>query len=115
MFALSQINWSTLFKEVYVIMMSFHKMESYLHNAEVVIWSDHAALQKLITNKTKNVKNVLTQNLALEFFSISPYISFQYLKGKDNILVDSLSCLQCLGLYKNPPRKTQCGVWYYDI
>ena len=37
MFTLSQINWSTLVKEAYAIMISFHKMAFYLHNAEVVI------------------------------------------------------------------------------
>ena len=99
-FTLSQINWSTLVKETHIIMMSFYKMAFYLHDAEVI---DHATLQKHITNKTKNV---LTQNWALEFFSISPHITFQHIKGKDNILADDLTHLQCLGLYeKSPPQK----------
>ena len=34
-----------------------------------------------------------------------PYITFQHIKGKDNILADSLSHLQCPGLYeKSPPE-----------
>ena len=44
MFTLSQMNWSTLVKEAYAIMMSFCKMAFYLHHAEVVIQSDHAPL-----------------------------------------------------------------------
>ena len=72
-FTLNQINWSTLVKEAYGIMMSFHKMAFYLCDAEVVIQLDHVPLQKLIKNKTKNV---LTQNWALEIFSISPHITF---------------------------------------
>ena len=53
----------------------------------------------------KQKQNVLTQNWALEMFSISPHITFQCIKGKDNALADSLSCLQCLGLYeKSPPE-----------
>ena len=36
MITLSQINWSTLVKEAYAIMI-FHKMTFYLLNAEVVI------------------------------------------------------------------------------
>ena len=102
---LNQINWSTLVKEEYTTMMLFWKMAFYPHDAKVVIQSDHAPTQKLIKNKTKNV---LTQNWALESFFISPHLTFQHIKGKDNILVDSLSHLQCLGLYKKspPPRKT---------
>ena len=42
MFTLSQINWSTLVKEAYVIMMLFCKMTFYFHNAEVFIQSYHA-------------------------------------------------------------------------
>ena len=78
-FTSSQINWSTLVKEAYAIMISFHKMAFYLCDAELVMQSDHAPLQKLITNKTKNV---LTQNWALEAFSISPHVTFQCIKGK---------------------------------
>ena len=40
-FTLSKINWSTLIKEAYAIMMSFCKMAFYLCDAEVVIQSDH--------------------------------------------------------------------------
>ena len=36
-FTWSQINWSTLVKEAYAIMMLFDKMVFYLHDAEVVI------------------------------------------------------------------------------
>ena len=103
-FTLSQINWSTVVKEVYAIMMSFHKMAFYLLMQR---WSSDqimTPLQKLIKNKTKNV---LTQNWALEIFSISPHITFQHIKGKDNIIAESLSHLQCLGLYgKSPPEKS---------
>ena len=51
------------------------------------------------------MKNVLTQNWALEIFTISLYITFQHITGKDNILADSLSHLQCLGLYERGPQK----------
>ena len=72
-FTLSQINWSTLIKEAYAIMMSFHKMAFYLHDGEVVIQSDHAPIQKLFKNKTKNV---LTQNWASEFSQFHLTLSF---------------------------------------
>ena len=46
---------------------------------------------------------MLTQNWALEIFSITPYITFKHIKGKDNILADSLTQLQRLGLYQKCP------------
>ena len=54
-FTLNQINWGTLVKEGYAIMMSFHKIAVYLYDTEVVMQSDHDPLQKLIKNKTKNM------------------------------------------------------------
>ena len=68
-------------------MISCCKIAFYLHDAEVVIQSDHAPLQKLIKNKTKNVSE---QNWASEIFLISPHNTFQHIKGKDNILADSI-------------------------
>ena len=59
----------------------------------------------------------MTQNWALEIFSISCHITFQHIKGKDNILADSLSHLQCLGQYeRNPPEKPgeEYGVTIFD-
>ena len=61
-----------------------------------------ALLQKLIKNKTRNV---LTPNWALEMFLISLHITCQYIKGKDNILTDSLSHLQHLQLYEKSPQE----------
>ena len=78
-------------------------MAFYLHDAEAVFQSDHASFKKLIKNKTKNV---LTQNWALEMFSISPNITFQHMKGKDNILADSLKSFAMPKLYdRNLPEK----------
>ena len=83
----SQLKWSTIVKECYVIMMLFCKLAFYLCDAEVILRSDHTPFEKLIKNQTKNT---LTQNWPLEIFSITPYITFKHIKGQDNILVDSL-------------------------
>ena len=64
-FTLSQINWSTLVKEVYAIMISFHKMAFYLYDAEVIFQSDHSPLQKLI--KKENQKCTDTK-LGFKYF-----------------------------------------------
>ena len=67
---------------------------------EVILRSDHALLEKLIKNQTKNT---LTQNWALDTFLITPYITLKHIKGKDNILANSLTQLQRLGLYEKSP------------
>ena len=54
----------------------------------------------MIKNQTKNM---LTQNWVLEIFDIIPYITFKHTKGKNNILADSLTQLQRLGLYEKCP------------
>ena len=45
----------------------------------------------------------LTQNWALEIFSITPYITFKHIKGKDS--ADSLTRLQRTGLYEKCPNE----------
>ena len=47
-----------------------------------------------------------------------PYITFQHIKGKDNILADSLSHLQCLELYEKSPSEKpgqEFGVTIVDV
>ena len=101
-FSTSQLKWSTIVKECYTIMMSFQKLEFYWWDTEVILRSNHDLLEKLIKNQTKNT---LTQNWAWETFPITPYITFKYIKGKDNILADSLTQLQRLGLYEKCPHE----------
>ena len=101
-FSTSQLKWSTIVKECYAIMMSFQKMAFDLWDAGVTLRSDHTPLEKLIKNQTKNK---LAPNWALDIFSITPYITFKDIKGKDNILADILSQLQRLGLYKRCPHE----------
>ena len=59
----------------------------------------------------------MTQNWALEISLISPHITSQHIKGKDNILADSISHLQCPGLYeRSPPGKPgeEFGIMIFD-
>ena len=46
---------------------------------------------------------MLTQNWALDIFLITSYITFKLIKGKDNILTNSLTQLQRQGLYEKCP------------
>ena len=41
----------------------------------------------------------------LEIFSTTPYITFKCIKGKNNILADSLTPFQRLGLYEECPNE----------
>ena len=93
----SQKNWSTLTKEAYAIYMSC-KMVFYLKEANVMVRCNHALLQKFIYSVIKNDK---LNNGSHEIQSITPHIDFKHIKGKENMLVDSLSRLRCLCLHED--------------
>ena len=67
--------------------MSFYKMVFYLKDAHVMILCDHAPLHKCIYLVIKNKK---VNNWSQEIHVITPYTDFEYIKEKENILVDSL-------------------------
>ena len=84
----SQKNWGALTKEAYVIYMSFDKMVFYLKDVCVKIRCDHAPLCKLHNNRSH------------EIHAVTPYIDFEYIKHRDNILAHSLSRLKTLVISK---------------
>ena len=52
------------------------------------------------------MKNYKVNNQSQEIHTIAPYIGFEHLKGKENILADSLSRLKTPGLYEaDKPKK----------
>ena len=63
-----------------------------------MIKCNHVSLYKFIYSVTKNDQ---VNNWSQELHSITPYINFKHMKGKENVLADSLSRLKCLGLYKD--------------
>ena len=78
-FISSQINWSSFVKEVYChndVVLQNGILLSQCRSSHLIT---SCPLQKLIKDKTKNV---LIQNCTLEIFSISPHITFQYIKVK---------------------------------
>ena len=83
----SQKNWSTLTKEAYVIYMSFCRMVYYLKYGQVMRRGVHAPLSKFICSVMKNNK---VNNWSQEICLITPYIEFEHIKGKENVLVDSV-------------------------
>ena len=84
----SQLNWPCLTKEAYAIYMSVKKFTYYLEDADITLRSDHLPLEKFLARNTLNLK---LNNWAIE---ISPFgITFEYIKGIKNILVDTMSRL----------------------
>ena len=84
----SQINWACLTKEAYVIYMSIKKITYYLEDADITLRSDHLPLKKFLSRNTLNSK---ANNWAIE---ILPFmITFEYIKGIQNTLADTMSRL----------------------
>ena len=87
----SQLNWAVLTKEAYAIYVSIKKLTYYLEDAEITLRSDHLPLKRFLQRNTLNTK---VNNWAVE---ISPFkITFEYIKGIKNTLVDTMSRLIAL-------------------
>ena len=76
----SQLNWAALTKEAFAIYMSVKKLLFYLTDAQILLRSD-----------LKNTLNSKVNNWAMELEAFN--IQFDYIKGSNNILVDTLSRL----------------------
>ena len=84
----SQLNWAALMKEAFAIYMSVKKLSFYLTDAQILLRSDHKPLEKFLLKNTLNSK---VNNWAMELEAFS--IQFDYIKGSNNILADTLSHL----------------------
>ena len=79
----SQLNWAALTKEAFAIYTSF-----YLTDAQILLRSDHKPLEKFLH---KNMLNSKVNNWVMELEAFN--IQFDYIKGSNNILADTLSRL----------------------
>ena len=84
----SQLNWAALTKEAFAIYMSVKKLSFYLTDAQILLRSDHKPLEKFLLRNTLNSK---VNNWAMELEAFN--IQFDYIKGSNNILADTLSHL----------------------
>ena len=84
----SQLNWAALTKEAFAIYMSIKKLSFYLTDAQILLRSDHKPLEKFLLKNTLNSK---VNNWAMELEAFN--IQFDYIKGSNNILADTLSRL----------------------
>ena len=84
----SQLSWAALMKEAFAIYMSVKKLSFYLTDAQILLRSDHKPLEKFLLKNTLNSK---VNNWAMELEAFN--IQFDYIKGSNNIFVDTLSRL----------------------
>ena len=84
----SQLNWAALMKKAFAIYMSVKKLSFYLTDAQILLRSDHKPLEKFLLKNTLNSK---INNWAMELEAFN--IQFDYIKGSNNILADTLSRL----------------------
>ena len=89
----SQLNWAALMKEGFAIYMSVKKLLFYLTDAQILLRSDHKLLEKFLLKNTQNSK---VNNWAMELKAFN--IQFDYIKGSNNILADTLSHLIAIDL-----------------
>ena len=108
----SQLNWAALTKEAYAIYMSIKKLTYYLEDAEITLRSDHLPLKKFLQRNTLNTK---VNNWVVE---ISPFkITFEYIKGIKNTLVDTMSRLVALdsdNQLVDEPEGFEYGYYAFD-
>ena len=91
--------------------MSIKKLTYYLEDADVTLRSDHLPLKKFLAKNTLNSK---VNNWAIE---ISPFqITFKYIKGIKNTLVDTMSRLIDIDLQIQPePEPVGYEISYYTF
>ena len=106
------MNWVALTKEAYAIYMSIKKLTYYLEDAEITLRSDHLPLKRFLQRNTLNTK---VNNWAVE---ISPFkITFEYIKGIKNTLVDTMSRLVALdpaNQLVDEPEGFEYGYYAFD-
>ena len=98
----SQLNWAALTKEAFAIYMSVKKLSFYLTDAQILLRSEHKPLEKFLLKNTLNSK---VNNWAMELKTFN--IQFDYIKGSNNILVDTLSHLIAIDPDTPPHQKNQ--------
>ena len=78
--------------------MSVKKLSFYLTDAQILLRSDHKPLEKFLQKNTLNSK---VNNWAMELEAFN--IQFDYIKGSNNVLADTLSCLVAIDPDTPPP------------
>ena len=88
----SQLNWAALTKEAYAIYFSVKKLAFYITDADITLRSNHLPFKWFLLKNTLNDK-VNNWAAELEMYRIK----FKHIKGKSNVLADTLSRLISIG------------------
>jgi hypothetical protein len=84
-----QLNYATAEKELLAMVFAIKKFRSYLVDAKVIVYIDHAALKYLLTKKDAKPRLIQWILLLQEFD-----LEIRDKKGVKNSVTDHLSCLQ---------------------
>jgi len=117
----AQVNYTTIEKEMFVVVFALDKFRSYIIGSKVIIYSDHGALKHLLT-KAQAKPRLIRWVLLLQEFDVE----IRDRKGSDNLVADHLSrldnippCLNDEAIRESFPFENVCAIkgepWYADI
>jgi hypothetical protein len=86
----AQLNDATTEKEFLAVVFAFEKFRSYIVNAKVIVYTDHAAIKYLLSKKDVKPRLIRWIVLLQEF-----NVEIQDKKGSENVVVDHLSRMNC--------------------
>ena len=89
------------FLELYALVIGLFTWQEKLANCRIIIFCDNKAVVSMVNNLSSKCKKCmyLIKLLVLNGLQFNRRVSVKYIRSKDNILSDALSCLQ-LGRFK---------------